>query len=53
MNLCSDGHEEVCYETRNCPCCESIKDKDADIEKLGETIANLEGEIKELEKKTG
>lgn len=28
MNLCNDGHEEVCYEVRNCPCCDLIKDRD-------------------------
>ena len=21
MNLCSDGHDEVCYEGRDCPMC--------------------------------
>lgn len=24
MNLCSSGHEEVCYETRKCPACEVV-----------------------------
>ena len=28
MNLCSDGHTEICHEERSCPFCESIKDND-------------------------
>jgi len=39
MELCSDGHEEVCFECRDCPCCEAY-----------EEIRNLEKTIKELEK---
>jgi hypothetical protein len=26
MNLCSEGHDEVCYEGRNCPVCD-LKDQ--------------------------
>jgi len=26
MNLCEDGHREVCYESRDCPAC-AIKDE--------------------------
>lgn len=37
MNLCSDGHEEICYEGRKCPACELLEQIDA-----------LEGEISEL-----
>ena len=38
MNLCSNGHEEVCYECRNCPVC----DKMQDIKFLEEAITRLE-----------
>lgn len=24
MNLCSSGHEEVCFETIKCPACEVV-----------------------------
>jgi hypothetical protein len=24
MQICSDNHEEVCYECRNCPMCELL-----------------------------
>ena len=46
MNLCSDGHEEVCYETRDCPCCEEISAKNTlidEIEDLKEQIRNING----------
>jgi hypothetical protein len=42
MNLCNDGHAEVCYDQRSCPACDAIGDKDSEI-------ANLRDEIKELE----
>lgn len=45
MNLCSDGHDEVCYIDNDCPCCELIKEKD-DIE---EDLDDAEKKIAELE----
>ncbi len=24
MYLCSDGHDEICYDQRNCPMCELL-----------------------------
>lgn len=27
MYLCSRGHEEICFESRNCPLCEVISEK--------------------------
>ena len=41
MNLCSRGHEEVCYEGRNCPVCElidEIEEKNAEIDSLNNDI---------------
>lgn len=37
MNLCSEGHEEVCYEGVECPLCETLKEMD-DLE---QKIKNL------------
>ena len=37
MTLCDDGHEEVCYEGRNCPVCEKmdeIRDREKEIDAL-------------------
>jgi len=28
MNLCSSGHDEVCYEGRECPACLLKEDRD-------------------------
>jgi len=48
MNLCSNGgHEEVCFESNNCPVCESletVKDLEKQIEKLEREVASLNGE---------
>lgn len=45
MNLCDDGHEEVCYECRNCPACEAIKERDAAVEEA----EKLQRDLEELE----
>lgn len=45
MTLCDGGHDEVCYEVRNCPVCdkmEDIRDLEAKIEELEETIEELQ-----------
>lgn len=26
MNLCSDGHNEICYDSRYCPCCQVLEE---------------------------
>lgn len=44
MNLCSDGHEEICHEGRYCPVCEIIKEKDGRIEDLESKVQTLEEE---------
>jgi hypothetical protein len=61
MNLCSDGHEEVCYEVRDCPACKSLTDAtnwekqydDAkrDIDGLEDQISSLQGELAEEREK--
>lgn len=32
MNLCSNNHDEVCYETRHCPAC-ALHDEQSNLEK--------------------
>jgi hypothetical protein len=41
MNLCNNGHQEVCFEGRECPVCEKIKE----IESLKEEVISLENAI--------
>ena len=45
MNLCSDGHEEICHESRKCPVCEALAEKDNEIESLKEKIENLQSKL--------
>ena len=49
MNLCSDGHEEVCFEYRKCPACEAIKEGDDKIKELESEIETANNRISELE----
>ena len=45
MTLCSDGHDEVCFDGRNCPVCaelDNIKDYKKTIETLEKQISDLE-----------
>jgi uncharacterized protein Yka (UPF0111/DUF47 family) len=47
MNLCDDGHEEVCYEGRSCPVCEKmdeIRELENEIDRLTRDIEEMEGE---------
>lgn len=44
MELCSRGHEEICYESGECPMCFSLEElKDAN-----KTIKSLENQIQDL-----
>lgn len=48
MNLCSSGHNEVCYETRECPCCEIMEDSTKKIDALENRIVDLEEQVHDL-----
>ena len=48
MYLCSNEHEEICYTSRQCPCCEITKNKNDEVEKLVDKVADLLYEINEL-----
>ena len=37
MNLCSDGHDEVCYEEKYCPACSLL----SDVANLGSDLLDL------------
>ena len=53
MNLCSEQHEQVCYEEELCPVCEALEYKDSIIRDLNETIMILRKEVDKLEAKGG
>ena len=47
LHTCDDGHDDVCYEVRDCPVCDKKKDLDA----ANEEIETLKKKIEELEAK--
>ncbi len=54
MNLCSDSHDEVCYEGRTCPLCAKQKEID-ELEKanaiLQDENSNLKGTNVDLQER--
>lgn len=49
MNLCSSGHDEICYEGNICPLCDTINDFTDQIEVLEEYVNTLESDIGNLQ----
>jgi len=52
MNLCSDGHQEVCFEGKNCPACTAIYERDQanqEVELLKDKAEQLQSRIDDLE----
>ena len=50
MNLCSEGHDEVCYEGRSCPACDLRSDLESQIKDLNNELDQERGYIEHLEK---
>jgi hypothetical protein len=48
MELCNDGHDEVCYDSRYCPACSLEEDAASEIATLKDKINDLNGEIADL-----
>ena len=48
MKLCSDGHEEVCYETMECPACAVISEMQERLDALNHELVNVTDERDEL-----
>jgi uncharacterized protein YdcH (DUF465 family) len=51
VNLCSNDHEEVCYEAADCPVCEMESTKDDEIADLKKEVAKLKDEIVILDRR--
>ena len=49
MNLCSNDHEEVCYEGRTCPVCDIKKELQSEIDDLQKANGVLSNDVNELE----
>lgn len=55
MQLCSSGHDEVCYEGRDCPACEKISelgDLRATLETVKDDLAEANSELASQERET-
>ena len=51
MNLCSNNHDEICYEGLSCPACEllsEIKDLKNENEDLQKKVDELEDQIDDM-----
>jgi hypothetical protein len=53
MNLCSDGHEEVCYECIDCPVCEVTEEKNDEIHELEVQVSELEDQLEHWRQTNG
>lgn len=49
MELCNDGHDEVCFDGRMCPACDNIEDLNGAIESLEKEVKDLEKQVAEYE----
>jgi len=46
--MCSNSHDEVCYDSRNCPVCDKQNELDAanyEIAELQKQVDDLNGEL--------
>lgn len=48
MNLCRDGHEEICFEGRKCPLCDMRDDLQSEIDDRDKKILDQEKTINEI-----
>ena len=48
MDLCDDGHTEVCYDGGSCPMCDLDYEKQKEIDALETEVDALKAEIKEM-----
>ena len=48
MEICSDKHDEVCFEVRLCPVCDIRKDLKDEFKELEKELESVEKEIDSL-----
>jgi hypothetical protein len=49
MNLCSKDHEEVCFEGRNCPVCDTRNELTSQIDTLKKERDTLQRDVDHYE----
>jgi hypothetical protein len=47
MNLCNNNHQEVCFEGRECPLCQSVKELQQEIDALLEERDHLKEQLEQ------
>lgn len=54
MNLCDSGHDEICYDSKNCPLCEAqeiMQEHEEKIKELEEDLKTCAKDIELMEEK--
>lgn len=49
MDLCSEKHDEICYDGRVCPACDKIDDMQIEINDLKHELKEANDEVVRLE----
>jgi polyhydroxyalkanoate synthesis regulator phasin len=53
VELCSNQHQEICFDGRKCPLCvalDEISEQKDDIKELEGKVNDLESEVEDLQK---
>lgn len=50
MELCSEDHDEICFDGRKCPFCVVTKDLEQQIKDLRIAIEDLEDYVRDLKR---
>ena len=53
MNLCSDGHDEIAYEGRDCPFCDlqnELNDTKNELDDTKSELAQVQEQLDEVQK---
>jgi TolA-binding protein len=48
MELCSNGHDEICFTSRSCPLCDAQTESKDEIGKLQNKIETLENQVEDF-----
>jgi len=51
MNLCSFGHEEVCYECGRCPVCQKMAEYEETLQEKNNMLEGLQAKVEALEER--
>ena len=49
MNLCSENHDEICFDGHRCPMCVMRDDMQVTLDNRDKTISYLQSDVKDLE----